>query len=178
MEQWRLIPGTYGFYEASSLGRIRRVGRNPKTLQPTADGYLAVELRRADGSRWVTSVNYAVALAFHGPPPSPTHQAAHKNNDRADNRPENIMWATPMENTGHKFIHGTNLKHHRPFREVDGEKHYRCPTCPEAEQWKPKDAFHPSRNPELACGITTNCRACANRARSDRRRAKRLQATA
>jgi hypothetical protein len=39
-----------------------------------------------------------VCEAFHGPKPSPTHQAAHRDDDKDNNTPDNLYWATPLEN--------------------------------------------------------------------------------
>ena len=44
------------------------------------------------------TVHKLVALAFHGPRPSPAHEVAHGDNDVSNNRPDNIRWATVLEN--------------------------------------------------------------------------------
>lgn len=46
-------------------------------------------------------------MAFHGLPPFDGAEAAHRNGDRADNRPDNIRWATHAENEADKIDHGT-----------------------------------------------------------------------
>lgn len=111
-EEWRPIPG-YETYEASSLGRIRRAvagkgTRVGKLRVPCAlpNGYLTVDLW-IGGQRFKLYVHRAVASAFHGPPPTPDHEVAHKNGDVADNRPSNIRWATHAENEADKVRHGT-----------------------------------------------------------------------
>lgn len=50
-----------------------------------------------------------VCLAFHGPPPTPKHQAAHDNGDVDDNAPSNVLWKTPVENHADKLRHGTAI---------------------------------------------------------------------
>lgn len=69
-------------------------------------GYEYVVLRRIGGKLRI-GVNRIVALVFHGPPPTASHQAAHENGIRHDNRPENITWKTPKENSQDKIRHGT-----------------------------------------------------------------------
>lgn len=39
-----------------------------------------------------------VLEAFVGPRPSPTHQAAHRDGNKLNNRLDNLYWATPKEN--------------------------------------------------------------------------------
>lgn len=40
-------------------------------------------------------VHQLVALAFHGDPPTPAHTVDHINQDKSDNRAENLRWACP-----------------------------------------------------------------------------------
>ncbi|WP_374198404.1 HNH endonuclease [Streptomyces sp. ISL-12] len=49
----------------------------------------------------------AVCEAFHGPPPSTAHQAAHLDGNPANNAASNLAWATPSENAAHCAEHGT-----------------------------------------------------------------------
>lgn len=120
-EEWRAIPG-FSDYEASSLGRIRSI---PRT-KPVLNRWGTSPLRKLQGRilkprihtggylRVNTTgqidlfVHRAIALAFHGLPPTPKHEAAHLNGNKKDNRSKNIVWATPLENAAHKFAHGTN----------------------------------------------------------------------
>jgi hypothetical protein len=121
-EEWRAIPG-FEDYESSSLGRIRSIDR----VKPVPGRWGGAPLRRLKGKvlkpklhtggylnvyttgRVYLFVHRAVAMAFHGLPPTRKHEAAHLNGNRQDNRPENIVWATPIENAAHKAIHGTNV---------------------------------------------------------------------
>ncbi len=48
-----------------------------------------------------------VCIAFHGAPPSDTHQAAHKDGSTDNNTPDNLYWATPSENNRDQRRHGT-----------------------------------------------------------------------
>lgn len=49
-----------------------------------------------------------VALAFLGAPPTPKHQAAHRDGDRRNNRADNLRWATCRENHADRRAHGTD----------------------------------------------------------------------
>jgi hypothetical protein len=120
-EEWRPIPGSVG-YEVSSLGRLRSIDRD--VSYTTADGrtitrhhqerilkltagkktkYFYASLGRYGGN---ILVHRAIALAFHGEPPTAKHHAAHDNGDRQDNRPGNVHWKTPVENEADKLRHG------------------------------------------------------------------------
>lgn len=112
-EEWRAIEGWP--YEVSSLGRVRRTipgrgGRRVEFLHPWFRGkgnnaYLSVPLI-ADGRKKNFLVHRLVCAAFHGPQPSPYHIAAHNNDVKTDNRPENLRWATHKENGEDKVKHG------------------------------------------------------------------------
>jgi hypothetical protein len=109
MEEWRVIPGYEGIYSVSNLGRIRinkdrRNIRQGSLLKQTlrTDGYLSVGLRRDhEASATGFAVSRLVLRAFCDEPPSPEHQANHKNGDIIDNRLENLEWVTPAENRLH-----------------------------------------------------------------------------
>lgn len=116
IEEWRPIPSAPG-YEASSEGRIRsvdrimRAGRRPflkpgrvLKLNPSRSGYLRFSL---NGKAY--AAHMAVLEAFGGPRPTPQHQCAHWDGDKANNKPANLRWATPAENCADKARHGTQI---------------------------------------------------------------------
>ena len=111
MEEWKPVPDWP--YEVSNLGRIRRTkksrtSRKGKILRPSAlpSGHLTTTFN--DHPRKKTArVHRVVCEVWHGPPPSPKHEAAHLNGDPTDNRPENLAWVTHRENEHHKILHGT-----------------------------------------------------------------------
>jgi hypothetical protein len=113
MEDWKQIR-TAPDYEVSSLGNIRRAvpdkcGRRLKVLSQScckATGYPRVNLF-VNGKRIVRFVHQIVCEAFHGPKPSPTHQVAHYDGTRFNNRADNLRWATPKENAADSIRHGT-----------------------------------------------------------------------
>jgi hypothetical protein len=49
-----------------------------------------------------------VALAFHGPQPTPEHEAAHNDGIPSNNCDWNIRWATPKENFEDRLYHGAH----------------------------------------------------------------------
>lgn len=96
METWRPIPGST--YEASSLGRIRSPWGT--ILKPCNHGlgYHIVGVRFHDRAKIKTvTVHTLVAAAFHGPRPAGL-DVAHGDNDKHNNRPENLRYATRSEN--------------------------------------------------------------------------------
>lgn len=96
-ERWRRIPASRvmgvpaGWGEASSLGRVRRVGRR-QVLAGTVDG---------DGYRYHTvgrrrvGEHVLVCLAWKGKP-EVRHLSGAR--DRQDNRPEVLAWGSRWEN--------------------------------------------------------------------------------
>lgn len=113
MEEWRVIP-TATKYEVSSLGRVRRIAPYRTT---TPGRILSVNIDEHGYARTAISfdgvgvksaqIHRLVLMAFVGLPPSEQHLGAHWNGVRNDNRPENLRWATPKENTQDKRRHGT-----------------------------------------------------------------------
>lgn len=109
------IPNTNGFYEASSLGRIRSVDRTiscktrwgsigtkkikQKILQTDTSnsGYLYTSL----GSNGKLFVHRLVCLAFFGEPPDKDYVVNHKNGNKKDNRIDNLEWTTVTNNLRH-----------------------------------------------------------------------------
>lgn len=78
---------------------ISKVAR--QTLQKT--GYLYVSLP----GKVTAHVSRVVAIAFHGVPVGYC-EASHKNGIHTDNRPKNLVWLTPKENTKNSFDAGFN----------------------------------------------------------------------
>lgn len=109
MESWEDVEGYEGIYQVSSLGYVKRVaaGQGAQAghiLKPRRrrNGYLQVGLWR-DGKRKNAKVHRLVLRAFIGDAPSPKHQGNHRNGNRADNRIENLEWATCSENHKHAY---------------------------------------------------------------------------
>ena len=102
-------------YEISENGRVRRItkgltrslGHEPKGSLRQRDGvYWVFKLMLPNGSKRIFQAHRLVCEAFHGPPPSPKHHAAHWDGDGLNNRFDNLRWATPAENIADKIRHG------------------------------------------------------------------------
>ena len=108
-EVWLPIPGYEGYYEVSNLGRIKSLKR--KVYNPHGNGsvkerilcqhmdnngYLKVGLNK-DGTNKVYNAHRLVASAFL---PNPNNYPCinHKNEDRRDNRVDNLEWCTYIYN--------------------------------------------------------------------------------
>ena len=112
-ETWKDIPGYEGLYQASNLGRIRSFKyNNVRVLKPgkTREGYYIVILY-LNSVRKSASVHRLVWTAFNGPIPEGL-QINHLNENKADNRLENLSLCTAKENINY----GTRNKR-------AGEKH-------------------------------------------------------
>src|SRR5690348_15132724 len=108
MTEWRAIRD-WPEYEVSDDGQVRRVvGGGPaakvgRVLKPGKNlyGYHFVVLYQTPRKR-MSLISRLVCEAWHGPPPTPKHEAAHWNGVRTDNRPSNLRWATGAENAADK----------------------------------------------------------------------------
>ncbi len=122
-EEWRPISGFDG-YEVSSLGRVRnwhRRGykRSGQSAEPShllapmrnRKGYLTVHLW-ANGGKFTRFVHRLVIDAFCGPGQE-GEVCRHLDGNPQNNRPENLMWGTPLENMADQERHGTRPKGER-----------------------------------------------------------------
>lgn len=112
-EIWKPVVGYDGFYEVSSVGRVRSVyrvvrGKYGKTqskpgrlLKPATnkDGYYYVTLSKEAKAKHFF-IHRLVATAFIQNSPN-KEQVNHINEDIKDNRVENLEWVTSKENINH-----------------------------------------------------------------------------
>lgn len=91
-EQWR--ESEMG-YQVSSLGRVKSPTGRILTPRKHTNGYSRVTIC-GDDQRLDRYIHRLVCSAFHGDPMG--REVDHINHDRADNRPENLRWATRGEN--------------------------------------------------------------------------------
>lgn len=98
------------FYEVSSLGNVRSIARpdshggiirRVKQISPSPDkdGYSRFSMN-VNGAHKIRKIHRLVAKAFI-PNPENKPQVNHKNFNKADNRIENLEWATSSENNTH-----------------------------------------------------------------------------
>ena len=111
-EEWRSIDGYEGYYQVSSLGRVKSLSRlanfnggiglrKGKILKPgvVTDGYLQVILCK-DGKRTKFLVHRLVGMAFQDicGQYMEVLEIDHRNTNRTDNRAVNLHWVTRKEN--------------------------------------------------------------------------------
>lgn len=118
LEIWKDIEGYEGLYQISNIGRIKSQQRNvphkgmgkfsvPERIRKPGDnghGYLILPLCK-NGAVKSRYVHRLVATAFI-PNLERKSTVNHKNGIKADNRVENLEWATQSENSQHGFDNG------------------------------------------------------------------------
>lgn len=112
-------------YAVCEDGRVKRITPG----KGTRIGRLLRASIRAGGYYRVTLsgryfyVHQLVAYAFHGNPPTPEHEVAHRDGDKTHNHRLNVRWATPRENSADKVAHGTQTfgETHPTTRYLDGD---------------------------------------------------------
>ena len=128
MEIWKPVKGYEGFYEVSSYGNVRSlswsrtgIAKN-MYLKKHNRGYLQVELANRD-SKKMFLVHRLVAEAFI-PNPNGLPLINHINEDKCDNRVENLEWCTQSINM-RKYADNhwvgrkrQPYKHTRPIRQM------------------------------------------------------------
>ena len=108
-ETWKYIPGYDGIYSVSNMGRVRsesrfdsigrRIEERIMRQGKHKDGYAQIDLLK-DGKRIKMLVHKAVMLAFVGECPDGC-EVNHINEDKTDNRLENLEYITHLANTRH-----------------------------------------------------------------------------
>ena len=107
IEEWRDIEGYECLYQVSSLGNVKSLPRETnnqfswceRILNPGKDknGYLHVVLCN-DGKTKTYKVHRLVANAFI-PNPKNLPEVNHKDEDKTNNKVDNLEWMTSKENT-------------------------------------------------------------------------------
>lgn len=116
-EFWKPVVGYEGLYEVSNMGRIRSLDRidslgrkivgKIKNQRNDLDGYKHVDLFK-NGKAKTAKVHREVAMAFI-PNPENLPQINHKDEDKANNRVDNLEWCTP----GYNNNYGTHAERSR-----------------------------------------------------------------
>lgn len=115
-EIWKPIAGFEGVYEVSSLGNVRSANGRMRKPFMIPKGYLMIDLfhnYRLTRAR----VNRLVAEAFIPNPDNKT-EVNHKNENKTDNRAENLEWTSKSENMIHAYRTGLLTKGKHPIRKV------------------------------------------------------------
>lgn len=117
-EIWRAVAGYEGYYEASTMGRIRSLLRQTakglaggRLLKPGPTGqfgYLAVTLCK-EGRQQRRCVHQLVAETFLGPRPDGMF-VLHGSNGHLDNRVSELRYGPQKENMAQKVADGTQVR--------------------------------------------------------------------
>lgn len=118
LEEWRDVVGWEGWYEVSSLGRVRRVkpyhglyaGHVLKSGVGT-HGYLALRLHQP-GRGHTRTVHSLVAEAFIGPLED-GFEVNHKDANKLNPRATNLEYIPHLKNVRHSIEHGLTLNRYQ-----------------------------------------------------------------
>ena len=127
-EEWRAVAGYEGLYEVSNLGRVRSLGRTinrmtrwgtvkpytikPRILKPlhSQGDYCYVHLFDKDGTSTNHKVHRLVAK-FFVPNPDNLNEVNHIDEDKDNNRADNLEWVTQTANVNHGTAIHRKKKH-------------------------------------------------------------------
>lgn len=123
-EEWRPVSGWGEYYHVSNLGRVKRLPRSTPCRNRWGDtaqarpalilkatptqcyGHLTVGLVVKGRKTKRVLVHRLVCEAFHGPCPPDKQHCAHGDGDPANNKSDNLRWATAQENSEDTRRHG------------------------------------------------------------------------
>jgi hypothetical protein len=107
-EVWKTIP-RFSKYEASTLGRIRYKGHEPRVLEEQWNKYLVVHI----GKKKIRVHRLIAETFIENPENKPC--VNHKDGNRQNNCVENLEWVTWSENERHK-VNVLGVRHVPPKR--------------------------------------------------------------
>ncbi|ALJ97825.1 HNH endonuclease [Lactobacillus phage CL2] len=97
-EIWKAHPD-FKKLEVSTLGRVRSVKGNYYKISLSNKGYLQVVFRMNE--KCVSKLVHRLVAQAFVPNPEEKPEVNHLNENRADNRPENLEWCTHSENNNY-----------------------------------------------------------------------------
>lgn len=164
-EVWKDIPGYEGYYQASTFGRVKSIGRisirnngksehsvyhikeRLKKIQKQTQGYSQVVLYK-DGMQKTIRLNTLIAKMFV-PNPENKPFVNHIDGDKSNNRADNLEWVTAKENISHAYRTGLLVHYTKAILQIDDNG------CLVKEYSSLKEAA------ESVCGSKGNiCEAC------------------
>jgi len=158
MEEWRDIENYEGYYQVSTLGRIKSLKRldnrnhtqGGKILHPTLNGgYYRVSLCK-NGIVKPAIIHQVVATTFLGPCPV-GQQIRHGSNGKADNSVVNLSYGTASDDCFDRRRDGTHGG--RPVRRSDGKEYINMSIAAEDIGCHPGNIYHTCRGDQkTACG--------------------------
>ena len=132
-EIWKDMEGYEGLYQVSNLGRVRSLDRDVKYANGTVHHYEGMIIKTKlnkfgypylslckNGKRWSARVHKLVAIAFI---PNPDNRPCvnHKDENKANNRVDNLEWCSKAYNNTYNNIRkkaGCNIA--KPVVAFDG----------------------------------------------------------
>lgn len=98
-EVWKDVEGYEGFYEVSSEGSVRRVGKPLRKMNANSSGYYVLSLCK-EGKCRSHSVHTLVAIAFKNFTPDGTQRLVvdHDDGNKLNNKADNLVIRTNREN--------------------------------------------------------------------------------
>ena len=137
-EIWKDIQGYEGLYQVSNFGRVRSLGRPVynaikrgniwrkgkilKPIQTQSTGYYCVSLVKNRHLKRM-SIHRLVANAFI-PNPQSLPQVNHKDENKANNRADNLEWCTSKYNNAYN-----NLNKRIALKQVNGRRSKKVVQC-------------------------------------------------
>ncbi len=159
-EIWKELEG-FSKYKISNSGKIWSKHYNREmSLKPELQGYVRMELRNDDGKPQMLLVHRLVALTFI-PNLEKKLTVNHKNHNRADNRVENLEWATVTEQNNHSRKASKEVTRLIGARAVwrcslDGKKIEYYETIQDAKEWVRKNTKYNKAAPNTISKVCQN----------------------
>lgn len=111
-ERFLPVPG-FPMYEVSDRGRIRRISWADGRAWPPRYKKIKLggNLKLCDSGRnWETCIARVMLITFVGPPSFPEAHARHLDDDRSNNKLENLAWGSAQDNADDKVRNGGTTK--------------------------------------------------------------------